>query len=104
MPNPKKKSAAENKDNSNRAFWEEMKKRHPHGFVEVQDEEDDWLDEDDFDSHDHDPQNDLDAADLMIQQNTQFPTAVDSDVEPEGDFMDEVWQAIADAHGERMAG
>ena len=86
-----------------RASWEKMKELRPQGFVEVQDEEDDWLDEDDFDPHDHDPQNDLDPTDLMIQQNTQFPTAVDSDVELEGGGMDEVWQAIADAHGERMA-
>ncbi|PXF23165.1 MAG: hypothetical protein CXX72_01720, partial [Methanobacteriota archaeon] len=69
-----------------------------------QDEEDDWLDEDDFDPHDHDPQNDLDPTDLIIQQNTQFPTAADTDVESEFSALNELWETIANAHGERRAG
>jgi len=96
-------NAWDNCRTQNRAGWEMMKELRPHGFVEVQNEGDDWLDEDDFDPHDHDPQNDLIPDDLTIQQNMELPSAANSVVQPEGDVMDEVWQAIADAHGERIS-
>ena len=96
-------NAWDNCRTQDRAGWEMMKELRPHGFVEVQNEGDDWLDEDDFDPHDHDPQNDLIPDDLTFQQNTELPSVANSVVQPEGDAMDEVWQAIADAHGERIS-
>jgi len=98
-----------------REGWEQMKALHPHGFVEVLGEDDDWSDEDDWpdeDVEDYDPHYCDDPTDhdiipdpdLMIQQNTQFPTATDSDVESEVSALNELWQTIADAYGERTAG
>ena len=95
-----------NYQKQDRANWEMMMALRPQGFVEGPDEEDDWPDEDieDYDLLDHDPQHDLTPIDLVIQHNTELPTATDSSEEPEGNVPDDVWQAIADAHGERMSG
>jgi len=71
-----------------RSSWEKMKELRPHGFVEVQHEEEDWADDDEihggFDLRDYDD-----------------PT--DPDIVPDP-VPDEAWQTIANAHGERMVG
>ena len=71
-----------------RSSWEKMRELRPHGFVEVQHEEEDWADDDQihggFDPRDYDD-----------------PT--DPDIVPDP-VPDEAWQTIANAHGERMVG
>ncbi len=94
-----------------RAGWETMRERHPQGFVEVQNEEDDWPDEDveDYDPHDCDDPMDQDIIPdpAPAEQHVltgPSPTVADSDVESEVGALNELWQSIADAYGERMSG
>ena len=100
-----------------RAGWKMMRERHPHGFVEVQNEEDDWLDEadwpdedvEDYDPHDCDDPRDHDiipdpAPDEQHILPEPIQTMADSVQERGGYVPDDVWQVIADAYGERMSG